>query len=635
MAFAANSRTLAVSTIDEPITLWDPRTGTEQRTLTPKAGSTISLAFSPNGSTLAAGNTDQIIKLWNITTGTPLGAIRGNATGTLEGAMSGITRDVASLNFSDDGRTLVSGNKDNTVRVWDIATGSNRHTFYGHSGDVKSVALLPDRRTLMSSSEDGSVRQWDMTSGKQRAMFVSFSDGSHITITPEGYFTASSPKAAENLNIRKGMNAYGIDQFYDVFYRPDIVEAALAGKDTSSLIALTIDQALGNPPPVVEKVEAPASNSADTVKFTYRVKSSGGGIGDVRVFHNGKLVKSDGVARAIPDTLLGKKTTQVTGEVLVAQMRTLAVQAAKDESLRGAVTSPSKPDLYESSVEIEPVPGENDISVVAFNAQNSIQSVARTAQFISSKPPVAPRLHILAVGVDEYKDKSASLAFAVKDSRDIAARWKAQAANIYGAQNIFVETISNAQAGREGVLAKINQVAARIKPTDHFVLFIASHGVLLGDQYYMVTSDYDGKLHPSKLIGANEIVDASKRIKALSQLYILDTCHAGGMDGVVSGLYDARVSVLAKKMGLHIFASASSSEEAIDGFEGNGLFTHTLLAGLNNNKVLDSNSDKKISLIELGTFSKAQTRDIAKKQNHKQDPLIINFGQDNPVYLLQ
>ena len=104
---------------------------------------------------------------------------------------------------------------------------------------------------------------------------------------------------------------------------------------------------------------------------------------------------------------------------------------------------------------------------------------------------------------------------------------------------------------------------------------------------------------------------------------------------MVSGLYDARVSVLAKKMGLHIFASASSSEEAIDGFEGNGLFTHTLLTGLNSNKNLDLNLDKKVSLIELGSFSKDQTRKIAKTQNHKQDPLIINFGQDNPVYLLQ
>lgn len=602
---------------------------------TAHGGAVTAATISPDGQFALTGalrsslKNDNSIRVWDIKSGKEVKGFDGHVG------------YVTSLAYSPDGLTAVSsegyqgGASELLIKHWDIASGKLLNKFAGHTDNINSVVFNRSGSQIISTSMDTTSRVWDVASGAELVQHIRFSDGEWISLTPSGYFVTSSVEASKNVNIRIGMSVYGIDQFYDVFYRPDIVEAALAGKDTSSLITLTINQAIKNPPPVIERVEAPVSSASNAVKFIYRIKSTGGGIGDVRVFHNGKLVKSDGVSRQIPDTLLGKKTTQITDDLLVAQMRNLAVEAIKNESLRGAVTSKPKPDVYESSVEIEPVPGENDISVVAFNAQNSIQSITSTTQFISRKPPVAPRLHILAVGVDHYKDKSASLVFAVKDSQDISARWKAQAANIYGAQNIFVETVSDAQAGREGILAKINQMAARVKPTDHFVLFIASHGVLLGDQYYMVTSDYDGKLHPSKLIGANEIVDASKRIKALSQLYILDTCHAGGIGGVVSGLYDARVSVLAKKMGLHIFASASSSEEAIDGFEGNGLFTHTLLTGLNSNKNLDLNLDKKVSLIELGSFSKDQTRKIAKTQNHKQDPLIINFGQDNPVYLLQ
>jgi uncharacterized caspase-like protein len=248
---------------------------------------------------------------------------------------------------------------------------------------------------------------------------------------------------------------------------------------------------------------------------------------------------------------------------------------------------------------------------------------------------VAPRLHVLAIGIDEYKDKAANLKFAAKDARDLGTRWRAQAASIYGEGNIFIETLTNAQAGRAAILAKVDEMAARVRPTDHFMLFVASHGVLLGDQYYMVTSDYDGALTPDKLVSSGEIVDFSKRIKALSQLYILDTCHAGGMGGMVTGLYDARVSVLARKMGLHVFASASSAEEALDGHEGNGLFTHALLSGLNNNARADRNTDRQISLAELGLFSKEQTREIAATLKHKQEPLIINFGQDTPVYRLK
>jgi len=653
---------IAGTQIDRTIQLWNVATGENIRTLSDASEGLLSfVALSPNGKqVLSAGNVEAL-KLWDLESGRLIRTFKDFSlaaafspdgryalssyvntirlldlvTGQEVRSFTGHSNYVKALAFSPDGKLALSGSMDNTVKLWDVATGKEIRTFMGHSGEVKSVSFSPDGRLVLSGSADSSARIWDVASGKEVIQMVEFDDGEWLSITLEGYFSASSPKAAENINIRMGMSVYGIDQFYDVFYRPDIVEAALAGKDTAGMVTLTIADALRNPPPVIEKVEAPGPGEADIVKVAYRIKSNGGGIGDVRVFHNGKLVKSDGVVRAMPDSLLGKKADQVTSELLVSQMRGLAVVALKDASVKGAVVTAPKPDQYEASVEIEPVPGDNDISVIAFNAQNSIQSIASMVNFTSSKPPVAPRLYILAVGIDQYKDKSSNLKFAVKDSDDIAAHWKAQAATIYGEQNIFVETLSNTEASREGILGRINRITANVKPTDHFVLFVASHGVLLGEQYYMVTSDYDGALQPSQLIGANEIIDFSKRIKALSQLYILDTCHAGGMSGVVSGLYDARMSVLARKMGLHVFASASSAEEALDGFEGNGLFTHTLLAGLNNNSKADSNADKQISLMELGSFSKGQTREIATRMLHKQDPLIINFGQDTPVYRLQ
>jgi hypothetical protein len=107
------------------------------------------------------------------------------------------------------------------------------------------------------------------------------------------------------------------------------------------------------------------------------------------------------------------------------------------------------------------------------------------------------------------------------------------------------------------------------------------------------------------------------------------------MDAIVSGLYDARMSVLAKKMGLHIYASASSVQEALDGYEGNGLFSHTLIEGLNNNKQADRNNDGKVSLVELGEYAKTKTTDISKGLGHTQTPFIINFGKDNPLYNLK
>jgi hypothetical protein len=90
------------------------------------------------------------------------------------------------------------------------------------------------------------------------------------------------------------------------------------------------------------------------------------------------------------------------------------------------------------------------------------------------------------------------------------------------------------------------------------------------------------------------------------------------------------MSVLAKKMGLHIYASASDKQAALDGCKGNGLLTFTLLAGLDNNKEADRNKDGKVTVVGLGEYAKNKTKLISREIGHSQTPLIINFGKDAP-----
>jgi uncharacterized caspase-like protein len=185
-------------------------------------------------------------------------------------------------------------------------------------------------------------------------------------------------------------------------------------------------------------------------------------------------------------------------------------------------------------------------------------------------------------------------------------------------------------------MAKLGEYSKAIKPNDVFVLFTAGHGVLHSGLYSIVTHDYDGNLRSDNLINSNEIMETSKNMKALTQIFILDTCYAGGLDNFVSGLYDARMSVMARNMGLHMFASASSTEEALDGYKGkNGMFTYALLSGLENNRQADKNKDKKISVYELGTYAKEQTVKHSHEAGHSQTPVINNFGKDVPLYILR
>ncbi len=448
----------------------------------------------------------------------------------------------------------------------------------------------------------------------------------------EGYYNASE-KGAHHLTVMAGDQSYPVERFYDVFYRPDIVMATLQGEDTRNFVTVTMHEAIKTPPPVVEIASPPRETAQAKVKVCYTVNSAGGGIGEVRVFHNGKLIESDGYYRDMARTTSGnRQLLAMNSTAIYEDMRSVVVKGKADTT---PVASRSKGERFSDCKEIETISGENDVSVSAFNSGNTVQSYLKTVQFTAKLPSADPHLYILSIGIDQYHDKSVALRYAVKDANNIVQKLLIQAATVYKPENIHYELLTDAAAGKANIIGRINELSKTVRPDDEFILFVAGHGVLLQNQYYMLTSDFNGTLGDACLISSNEIVETSKKIKSLSQLFIFDTCHAGGVDAIVSGLYDARMSVLAKKMGLHIYASANDKQAAMDGYKGNGLFTHALLNGLNNNREADRNKDGQVTIVDLGEYSKKMTTDISKEIGHSQTPLIINFGKDSTIYKLQ
>lgn len=592
------------------------------------------VAISPDGKYALSGNWNTTLTLWNISAGkemtnSPRG--RRNIDNSIIRTFTGHTDRVNSVAFSPDGSQIISAGRDNSIKLWDVATGRGIMTFKGHKGDISSIAFSIDAKSFISGGSDGTVRLWDIKTGEEITQFISLKDGEWIVITPEGYYN-SSLNGHRYLNIRVSNKVYGIDQFYDVFYRPDIVAAKLRGDDISSLITLTIDDAIKNPPPTVEFAAVPSETDQSKVKVCYQVKSTGGGIGEVRLFHNGKLIESDGYYKEASKTSEKMQLASLTSNKIYEDMRSVKIKGVGEVS---PIKSKVKGEQFEDCKKVDAIPGENEISLSAFNSSNTVQSYMQTAKFNSTIKPEEPHLYILSIGIDQYRDKSVNLKYALKDSEDIKEKLLSQSATLYKPQNIHHELLIDKDATKTNILNKINEISQKIKPSDNFILFVAGHGILLQNQYYMLTSEYDGNINENTMISSNEIVEMSKKIKSLSQLFIFDTCHAGGVDYIVSGLYDARMSVLAKKMGLHIYASASDKQSALDGYQGNGLFTYTLLDGLNNKKEADKNKDNKISLVELGEYTKQITTEISKKIGHQQTPLIINFGKDNAVYNLR
>jgi WD40 repeat protein len=71
---------------------------------------------------------------------------------------------VASLIFTKDGKTLITGWSDGSILLSDTRSGDSRK-LAGHKRPVLALALPPDGRTLASGSSDEMIQLWDLPSG--------------------------------------------------------------------------------------------------------------------------------------------------------------------------------------------------------------------------------------------------------------------------------------------------------------------------------------------------------------------------------------------------------------------------------------------------------------------------------------
>jgi WD40 repeat protein len=160
------------------VTVWDLRLAQMLRALKGVSGAVHAVRFSPDGRLVAVGGGEAAVR----------GDIRlfRTSDGDLVGTLSGHEDVVAAIDFDRDGKRLVSGGFDRSVRLWDLESKKCLRTVSGHADAVHAVSFGPDGSWFASAGKDRTVRVVDAGSGKVRLSLATVDELHGLVVSPDG-----------------------------------------------------------------------------------------------------------------------------------------------------------------------------------------------------------------------------------------------------------------------------------------------------------------------------------------------------------------------------------------------------------------------------------------------------------------
>ncbi len=249
----------------------------------------------------------------------------------------------------------------------------------------------------------------------------------------------------------------------------------------------------------------------------------------------------------------------------------------------------------------------------------------------------AGNLHVVAVGVETYEDKSITpLKFAVADARAIADTFRAG-----GVPGEFVTVLTSDQTDaasrptRDRLIAALQAVRDQAQADDRLVFFFAGHGVEQDGKQYLYTADTRPDLLVETALPMALVARALEGIKARQVLFIVDACRndpraaRGDADAVMTEGMARGLRLKLNEVGgqgpqVAVLLSCDAGQRAWeDPASGHGLFTAALLKGIMGK---GADVDGVIRLEPLALYVQEEVARMAAAQQREQRPSFSNPG---------
>lgn len=518
------------------------------------------IVFDPTENFVAAGGSDTIF-LWHTLTGDLLAKLYYPG------------RAVNDLAFSDSSNLLAAGHDNGSIRIWDLVSGSYTDIKTGQN-DIQGLDFSNDGRYVVSSSLDGTVQLSELSSGRKVANIYTFWDGSWAVVDSAGRYDAEDGTNIPQLHYRVNLDTMPYEyefielkQLSSRYWDPDLLQEHLGFtnaplKDVESLGEIAMYPKIS------------LDGSTDSL-LRIHLTNRGGGIGKLRLSINQKEIEHDLVVDN-PDTaeiqfaynlhlhrwLIPDSTNLVSVSVfndglLESSPHTMEVQAAGLDSCEEEYCDPR---LFAIVVGVSDYDGEEiDLQFASTDADSFAKTLKLGASGVFDRPEQV-QIFELSTNLDR-------------------AYWPTKA-NI---KEVFERIVPLART-QDLLVIYFSGHGVEHEGGWHFLTADAS-SLELGNE----------EVRRQETISGEELVSWIKRIPRSNQALILDACAAGSFLDQLSSSKNVSPEAqrhfteeLRNNQSFYVLAGTTAGGESHESrLYGMGLLTYSLLESLQNGRGTD------------------------------------------------
>ena len=473
-----------------------------------------------------------------------------------------------------------------------------------------AVNITGDGKMAVAALNDATVRWYRLSDGKQLLAFFPHRDKKRWVLwTPGGYYDAS--EGADELigwHLNNGRDKeasfYPVSRFFEQFYRPDVVTDVLKSVEPDKIVIARLGesgkanlQAGLKKPPVVAILTPKKGAAFDTeeIEVSVQAQDQGGGISEIRLYHNGKAVAED--TRAMKVVSKGDTRIKTFTVQLLEGPNTLSASAFSAERIEGN-------------------PAEIGVTLLG---------VAKTSE-----------LHLVIVGINKYKNPALNLNYAEPDAKGIEDFFtKSAVKKLFSA--VHIHRLLNEEATTAKIKKLFADVRQRARPQDTVILYLAGHGDSIGSDWYFIPHDIVTPEMEEDLkkdgISTKDITETVKGFKSQKVFVMIDACKSGGMVVAMRGFEERKALLqLARSSGTYVISASTDKQLAAEVRQlGHGVFTYVLLEGLSGKA-----GDKKVTVESLIAYVKNRLPDVTQKyRGAPQYPISWGTGMDFPLAIIK